>query len=304
MRPTLRPGLRACTVDGTAMLADATSVVPLSPVAAALVAALDGVRDADAVISSVDAVGTTVRTAWNSLVDRRIVVDLDGHLQRVTALAEVRGYVSAPDMLGDLLAAPDGGQRWGARRDAVVDVRGNGPSARGLCTALSEAGVTCHVPRQAGRGDLVVLAVDREPDAIEADALMRSDQAHLVGGLRDTTAVVGPLVVPGATACLRCHDLTRGRADPTWRWRRPLLSQPAAHPVVATSASEPLRLATVALLCAEVLAFVERRPARTLTSVLTLTSDDIVPVVSTLEPQPWCGCVWNMDKDHSPPSIG
>lgn len=39
---------------------------------------------------------------------------------------------------------------------------------------------------------------------------------HLSVHLRDGVGVVGPLVVPGATSCLRCADLHRRDRDPAW----------------------------------------------------------------------------------------
>ena len=39
---------------------------------------------------------------------------------------------------------------------------------------------------------------------------------HLVATVRGETGVVGPLVVPGVTSCLRCADLHRRDADPRW----------------------------------------------------------------------------------------
>jgi bacteriocin biosynthesis cyclodehydratase domain-containing protein len=39
---------------------------------------------------------------------------------------------------------------------------------------------------------------------------------HLPVGLRDGTAVIGPLLVPGLTACLDCVELHRLDRDPIW----------------------------------------------------------------------------------------
>jgi hypothetical protein len=39
---------------------------------------------------------------------------------------------------------------------------------------------------------------------------------HLPVGVRETTAIVGPLVLPGTTTCLRCTDLHRAEWDPAW----------------------------------------------------------------------------------------
>jgi bacteriocin biosynthesis cyclodehydratase domain-containing protein len=39
---------------------------------------------------------------------------------------------------------------------------------------------------------------------------------HLPVVIRETTAVIGPFVLPGRTPCLRCLELTRGDRDPAW----------------------------------------------------------------------------------------
>jgi hypothetical protein len=42
------------------------------------------------------------------------------------------------------------------------------------------------------------------------------DRPHLPVLIRETTALVGPLVVPGRTPCCRCVELARGDRDPAW----------------------------------------------------------------------------------------
>lgn len=64
---------------------------------------------------------------------------------------------------------------------------------------------------------LTIVATDtQEPDRSLTDALARAGQAHLVVRLEADRAVVGPLVVPGATPCVRCQDLLRCRCDAAW----------------------------------------------------------------------------------------
>ncbi|TCK26422.1 bacteriocin biosynthesis cyclodehydratase domain-containing protein [Pseudonocardia endophytica] len=64
--------------------------------------------------------------------------------------------------------------------------------------------------------DLVVLAdaQARHPD--EGAALVGSAVEHLAVHLRDGRGVVGPLVLPGRSACLGCLDLVRTGLDPGW----------------------------------------------------------------------------------------
>jgi hypothetical protein len=90
--------------------------------------------------------------------------------------------------------------------------------------------------------DLVVIATARPVDTELAAALHGAGLPHLVVGVRETTAVVGPLVLPGWTTCLRCTDLYRADRDPAW----PLLA--AQLTSLRSEAAEPcdVLLATLA----------------------------------------------------------
>ncbi|MCX4746866.1 ThiF family adenylyltransferase [Kitasatospora sp. NBC_01287] len=69
--------------------------------------------------------------------------------------------------------------------------------------------------------DLVVLAPRDGSgayagDAVEAHALMQAGTPHLYLGVVEHLGVVGPLVLPGASACGRCLGLTRTDQDAAW----------------------------------------------------------------------------------------
>ncbi len=68
----------------------------------------------------------------------------------------------------------------------------------------------------AGRPDLVVLIQHGTADATLADSLMSADVPHLAVVVGEDGVVVGPLVRPGLSACLRCLDLHRQDRDPDW----------------------------------------------------------------------------------------
>jgi len=63
--------------------------------------------------------------------------------------------------------------------------------------------------------DLVVLA-DEHPDPVRSADLVTTGIPHLPVRLRDGIGVVGPLVLPGRTACLGCLDLQRSACDSHW----------------------------------------------------------------------------------------
>lgn len=64
--------------------------------------------------------------------------------------------------------------------------------------------------------DLVILADALVPKPEVVDMLTAADIPHLLVRTRDTAGIIGPLVVPGLTSCLRCADLHRCDRDECW----------------------------------------------------------------------------------------
>lgn len=64
--------------------------------------------------------------------------------------------------------------------------------------------------------DLVLLTDAVVPDPELVALLFADDQPHLTVHVRDGVGIVGPLVVPGQTSCLRCADLRRSQVDQCW----------------------------------------------------------------------------------------
>ncbi|HVV77977.1 MAG TPA: hypothetical protein VHC43_18325 [Mycobacteriales bacterium] len=89
-------------------------------------------------------------------------------------------------------------------------------------------------PHAASRS-LVVLAPTGSAMPPEWLARVRR-RAHLLVMLRETTASIGPLVLPGSSPCLRCVELARADRDPAW----PVLS---AQLVGESRAVEPCDVA-------------------------------------------------------------
>jgi bacteriocin biosynthesis cyclodehydratase domain-containing protein len=63
---------------------------------------------------------------------------------------------------------------------------------------------------------LVLVAGVGEPDRDLLDPYLRDGVPHLLVRLTEGDAVVGPFVVPGRTACLRCVDAHHAVADVRW----------------------------------------------------------------------------------------
>jgi hypothetical protein len=79
-------------------------------------------------------------------------------------------------------------------------------------------GARGHRPQAPFRPDLAVVTPVGMPVVHPADSLEleTSGVPHLLAGVRETTGIVGPLVVPGRTSCLHCQHLHRSRLDAAW----------------------------------------------------------------------------------------
>jgi bacteriocin biosynthesis cyclodehydratase domain-containing protein len=104
--------------------------------------------------------------------------------------------------------------------------------------------------------DLAVIT--GRPDPVLLAALMRDRVPHLVVHADEAIGVVGPLVTPGRSACVRCVDLAKAARDPAWP--RILAQAGGMSPVpAATQACDTaLAAATAALATAQALALIDR----------------------------------------------
>ncbi len=132
--------------------------------------------------------------------------------------------------------------------------------------------------------DLVVLAAGHAPAPRS-----RRATAVLPVGLRDGTAVIGPMTVPGRTACLDCVELHRRDRDPAW---------PAISAQLSTSRPaqpEPSQLALAAsaagIAAAHVLSHLDGGEPETLGRSLDLTGLGERIRRRSWEPHPRCPCV-------------
>jgi bacteriocin biosynthesis cyclodehydratase domain-containing protein len=113
---------------------------------------------------------------------------------------------------------------------------------------------------------------------------------HLPVVIRETTAVLGPLVLPGRTPCLRCVELTRGDRDPAW----PVL---AAQLIGQAHGVEPcdiaLASAAASIVALHVLAWLDRGesdPPPSVGGVVELSLSDLRLRRRTVRAHPGCGC--------------
>ncbi|MEV1247235.1 thiamine biosynthesis protein ThiF [Nonomuraea sp. NPDC050022] len=95
---------------------------------------------------------------------------------------------------------PDGAALPGTPSMPSTDARAGGP----------------HLGDGSDRPDLVILAPVTPLDGVLVNDLTVLSIPHLLVSAFEGHGSVGPLVLPGETACLHCLDLARRDADPAW----------------------------------------------------------------------------------------
>ena len=161
--------------------------------------------------------------------------------------ASVRVYGAGPvgsEMAGLLTASGVGrvvctGQLGQATTHPAVPARPRTRRRRGTAQIGHEVNPPpAPVSRQrraspSARPDLAVLT-DGYPAELPAE-LVASGVLHLAVSAREAIGVVGPLVVPGQSACLGCVELARSDRDPAWPLILAQLAGLAAQPVACAA---------------------------------------------------------------------
>ncbi|MEV6568665.1 ThiF family adenylyltransferase [Streptomyces kronopolitis] len=127
------------------------------------------------------------------------------------------------------------------------------------------------------------------PDPVLSEPLLTAGIPHLYAGVIEGTGVVGPLVLPGGSACARCDELHRTDAEAAWprllaQWR----SGRGAPAVPACDAALATTVAGVAALQALTFLDGELPPCTGARMELAAPCGEVrrVPVA----PHPECGC--------------
>lgn len=154
---------------------------------------------------------------------------LDGRTPRPTVVWRAVEYGMTPTDVSALLGELDDAGLLRATPTLpdiapVVRIHGRGPLADAIAAGLTAAPVrvtrsthfTTDTDVTRWNCLCVVLTDDLVSDPRLVDALFTAGMPHLPVRLRDGRGVVGPLVLPGTTSCLRCADLTRSSADDEW----------------------------------------------------------------------------------------
>jgi hypothetical protein len=210
--------------------------------------------------------------------------------------------VAAGDVAAAALHDPSGYLgRLSARRRTRVRVIGSlGADPRPL---LASAGVPVDDPASAS-GDVaaaaLVLSIG-EADRAMLDPLLRDNLTHLVVQLVEGSVVLGPLVVPGRTACLRCIDAHTALDDPQWPTlvARHAGARSDRHDGVAEPVDTALATLAVAWAVRDLVSHIDGdRPATWSTTVR------LAPALASITETQWlrhpaCGCVWLSDEPAS-----
>jgi hypothetical protein len=293
VRPILRPGLQVLRRDvrtlqlgldwpGIATISD-------SPALRAVLDAIDGFRDPTAVVLAAADTGPAAdecRAALDALFDAGAVID-----QAATVRTNLDEAAWAALWL---LAGPDRDARdvAEARATCAVHVRGTGR----VCDAVRRllADVPLRVSEDPAAADVVLIATDHEPEREQADRAMSEGLPHLWVLVRELVGVLGPFVLPGKTACLRCVDATRTELDPAW----PTLVESSTRRRGHVHACDPV-LATLMATWAVHEVCVWASGLRPQSWDRTIEVPHGVGVVhrERYDPHPACGCGWSVWHD-------
>jgi len=237
---------------------------------------------------------------WELLAHRRrATVELRGGGRTALVLAgtlAAAGIGTIHAVAGDAVAAADAGPGGALPVDVghpVAQVVGRIVArTTGRAPLPDDQPVTAApAPGPAPTPDLVVVVERGAADPTHGDRLLAADVPHLSVVVRETSVVVGPLVVPGRSACLRCLDLHRTEHDPQW----PLVLAQLLQPDAARLPQEETAVAQVAagVAALQVLGHLDGRgtPASVGATLEVELPDGLVGR------RPWpahpsCGCSW------------
>ncbi len=260
-RPALRPGAPLLRRDATHLQVGTSPgiVIPDRPGLVDLLRLLDGARD-------VDRLATIARTAIPELTIP--VAEVLAELRSAGVVFDATRWSGAgrrgldaearhADFGGD---DPDRLRRRPAYGVALHSDAGSSRLADIVQSVLSDSGIA-HV--DADDPDLLVIASCGEPSRTVFEQPVRLGLDHLPVVIDEDRVRIGPLVRPGLTPCVSCHDLHRADWDRAWP---ALVHQLGRHTVTMTPPAVDAATTHAAALevTVEVLAHADGRLNRTL----------------------------------------
>lgn len=281
-RAMLRPGVRVVRLDDRHLrvgLGPAAVVLPDDPEVRAVLPALSGGR------SPVAWDEATLRHGLR-LAAAGLLVDGAAFW---TGVRRGRARGLTEQLVADVFARGEGAARLRRRLSGSVALDVPPAWREPLAHLLRAEGLSL-----SGADDLPSVRLvgrAREPRRESVDDLVRVGEPHLLVRLVEGRVTVGPFVVPGRTACLRCVDAHLADRDP----RRPLVLEQYADPAGGRSVPEPVGPSLLALAWAaavqDLVTWVEGERPSSWSATL-----DIGPGLA-LTRSPWarhphCGCSW------------
>jgi bacteriocin biosynthesis cyclodehydratase domain-containing protein len=164
------------------------------------------------------------------------------------------GFTQEGDVAPGGLPHPSVGERRDAAARQLVRRCAPGGAPRAAELARSSAGgePALALVIVAPRDGLAVHA----PDPVTAEPWIASGTPHLYAGVVEATGMVGPLVLPGGTACAGC--LARGRAERDPEWPRLLAQWRSGRAAAGVQACDlALATAVAGLAAAHALSFLD-----------------------------------------------
>ncbi|MDR1236653.1 MAG: hypothetical protein LBK28_00260, partial [Propionibacteriaceae bacterium] len=186
--------------------------------------------------------------------------------------------LNAASMLRQGIAAPS----------PSVEVVGTGELANSVLRAVLSADFSAAYRTDQPSGTcvaLTILATDTfEPDRVAVTALNNAGMPHLAVRVDPGRARVGPLVIPGVTPCLYCHDLMLCAKDSAWPRLLAQLCQ-------SSTRAQPHLMAWAAATAAlQVRAFCDDTHPDALSRVIEINVDDHALHEQAISVHPYCTC--------------
>ena len=334
LRPGLRLLRRDATTVQLGLEPCRAVLIDDCPVFRAVLAAMDGVRRYSEVVAAAAADGIDADAAEDMLAGLRrcgAIEDADELIGAESVLPLPAQQRLAPDvgalsLLSALHVAEPSSRPSGVRgslqrrRRARVGIRGFTGLGRVASRQLASAGIgglvlqdprlceelaevapwtSVHRWPSTEAVDAVLLVPDAargvvEPQRREADALLRDGVPHLMAVAYATVARLGPFVIPGTTACLRCLDLAQAETDPAW----PAVLEQLVTPAPVLPGAMPAIDSTLVSLAGvwaalEILALIQALPVRTAGATVEVSLAEPSPARRCWPAHPACGCGWD-----------
>jgi hypothetical protein len=170
--------------------------------------------------------------------------------------------------------------------DADTGSRRQEAAARHIRRCAPSTGTA--LPPHRGQPDLAVVAPGGQTAVPLLADLAEQGIAHLLVEVREDRALLGPLVLPGASACTHCLDLARTDQDPHWPW---IAARTGGHPGLRPACDSTLAALAAAQAALHALAFLDGLLPPSVSAVIEYPLPYGLPERTRIGPHPACGCL-------------